>query len=52
MKIVKVVACGYKRGEMRRKVDKLHPAYTLAYMWDTLRIVKDDKNRPLLFVED
>ena len=21
-------------------------------MWDTLRIVKDDKDRPLLFVED
>ena len=52
MKIVRVVACGYKRGELRRKVDKLHPAFPLNYMWDTLRIVKDDKDRPLLFVED
>ena len=33
MKIVKVVACGSKRGEMRRKVDKLHPAFPLSYMW-------------------
>ena len=33
--IVKVVACRYKRGELRRKVDKLHPAYLLNYMWDT-----------------
>ena len=52
MKIFKVVACGHKRGEMRRKVGKLHPAYFLSYMLDTLRIVKDDKNCPLLFVED
>ena len=52
LKIVKVVACGYKRGELRKKVDKLHPAYPLNYLWDTLRIVKDDRDRSLLFVED
>ena len=52
MKIVKVVACGYKKREIRRKVGKLHPAFPLSYLWDTLRIVKDDTNHPLLFVED
>ena len=49
--IIQVVASGYKRGEMRRKVAKHHPAFPLSYLWDTLRIVKDDKNCSL-FVED
>ena len=52
IKIVKCVASGYKKGELRKRIDKFHPAYTLNYLFDTLRIVKDDKDRSLLFVED
>ena len=52
IKIVKCVASGYKKGELRKRIDKFHPAYNLNYLFDTLRIVKDDKDRSLLFVED
>ena len=45
--IIQVVASGCIRGEMRRKVGKHHPAYPLSYMWDTIRIVHDDKNHAL-----
>ena len=51
-KIIQLVEAGCKRGEMRRKVDKDHPAFALSYIWDTLRIVCDDKNRAIIFVED
>ena len=52
IKIVKCVASGLKKGELRKRIDKFHPAYNLNYLFDTLRIVKDDKDRSLLFVED
>ena len=41
-----------KKGELGKRIDKFHPAYNLNYLFDTLRIVKDDKDRSLLFVED
>ena len=52
IKIVKCVASGLRKNELRKKIDKSHPAYSLNYLFDTLRIVKDDRNRSLLFVED
>ena len=52
IKIVKCVASGFRKGELRKKIDKSHPAFGLNYLFDTLRIVKDDKDRSLLFVED
>ena len=52
IKIVKCVASGLRKGELRKKIDKSHPAFGLNYLFDTLRIVKDDKDRSLLFVED
>ena len=52
IKIVKCVASGLRKGELRKKIDKSHPAFNLNYLFDTLRIVKDENDRSLLFVED
>ena len=52
IKIVKCVASGLRKGELRKRIDKSHPAFNLNYLFDTLHIVKDDKDRSLLFVED